>query len=156
MAVADYDNDGRQDLYVTGYPGSALFHNNGDGTFKNVTASAGVGNAGRWGASAAWIDYDRDGRLDLFVCNYARFSFQDRRRCPYAGRNTYCAQTTYEGDRPALFHNNGDGTFADVTDAAGPGRLVGRALGGSPSTSMTTGGPIWWLRGMHLPTCSYF
>ena len=74
VAAADYDNDGFQDLYVTGYLASALFHNNGDGTFRNVTQASGVENAGKWAASAAWFDYDRDGYLDLFVCNYAELS----------------------------------------------------------------------------------
>jgi len=129
VAVADYDNDGHPDLFVSGYPSSALLHNNGDGTFTDVTTRAGVANAGHWGASAAWIDYDRDGRLDLFVCNYAKFSFERGPRCEYAGEPTYCAQTAYEGEAPALYHNNGDGTFTDVTARAGLAQLTGRALG---------------------------
>ena len=73
VAAGDFDNDGFPDLYVTGFPSSALFHNNGDGTFTDVTDLAGVKNAGRWAASAAWFDFDRDGYLDLVVTNYARF-----------------------------------------------------------------------------------
>ena len=129
VAAADYDNDGFPDLYITGYPSSALYHNNGDGTFTNVTEKAGVSNAGKWGASAAWFDYDRDGRLDLFVANYAKFSYDGPQHCSYQGQPTYCAQTAYEGDAPRLYHNNGDGTFTDVTVQAGLSKLIGRALG---------------------------
>jgi hypothetical protein len=129
IAAADFDNDGYPDLYLTGYPASALFHNNRDGTFTDITEKAGVKNAGKWAASAAWIDYDRDGRLDLFVCNYVKFSYEETHRCEYQGARTYCAQTAYQGDRPTLYHNNGDGTFTDVTEKAGLTKLVGRALG---------------------------
>ena len=129
VAAADFDNDGYPDLYVTGYPGCALFHNNRDGTFTDVTEKAGLKNSGKWAASAAWLDYDRDGRLDLFVCNYAKFSYDDVHRCEYKGARTYCEQVDYQGDRPALYHNNGDGTFTDVTAKAGLAKLVGRALG---------------------------
>lgn len=129
VAAADYDNDGFEDLYITGYPSSALFHNNGDGTFTNVTAKAGVGNAGKFAASAAWLDYDRDGRLDLFVANYVKFSFEGPQHCSYEGQPTYCAQTAYDGDISRLYHNNGDGTFTDVTAQAGLANLSGRALG---------------------------
>ena len=129
VAAADFDNDGYPDLFVTGYPACALFHNNRDGTFTDVTERAGVKNSGKWAASAAWIDYDRDGHLDLFVCNYAKFSYNDVHRCEYNGTRTYCAQTAYEGDRPTLYHNNGDGTFTDVTAQAGLSKMVGRALG---------------------------
>jgi enediyne biosynthesis protein E4 len=129
VAAADFDNDGYPDLFVTGYPACALFHNNRDGTFTDVTERAGVKNSEKWAASAAWIDYDRDGHLDLFVCNYAKFSYNDVHRCEYNGARTYCAQTTYEGDRPTLYHNNGDGTFTDVTAQAGLSKMVGRALG---------------------------
>ncbi len=129
VAVADYDNDGFPDLYITGYPRSALYHNNGDGTFADVTEKAGVSNAGRWGAGAAWFDYDGDGHLDLFVANYAKFSFDGPQHCSYQGQPSYCAQTAYEGEAPRLYHNNGDGTFTDVTAHAGLSKLVGRALG---------------------------
>ena len=129
VAVADYDNDGFQDLFVSGYPRSALFHNNGDGTFSDVTEKAGVLNLGKWGASAAWFDYDRDGFLDLFICNYVKFSFSDAKQCEMAGRRGYCEQLAYEGDSPTLYHNNRDGTFSDVTARAGLQAMAGRALG---------------------------
>jgi hypothetical protein len=129
VAVGDFDNDGFPDLFITGYPSSALLRNNGNGTFTDVTDKAGVGNQGKWAAGAAWLDYDRDGLLDLFVCNYVKFSFTDRKRCEYAGKSTYCAQTAYQGEAPTLYHNNGDGTFTDVTAKAGLRNLEGRALG---------------------------
>ncbi len=140
IAAADFDNDGYPDLFITGYPACALFHNNRDGTFTDITDAAGVRNSGKWAAGAAWIDYDRDGRLDLFVCNYAKFSYTDAHRCEYSGVRTYCAQTAYEGDRPTLYHNNGDGTFTDVTAQAGLAKLVGRAL---DAVSIDVNGDGW-------------
>ncbi len=140
VSVADYDNDGFPDLYITGYPRSALFHNNGDGTFTDVTDTAGVSNNGKWAAGAAWIDFDRDGKLDLFVSNYAKLSDGKSPHCEYKGEPTYCAQTAYEGDTPTLYRNNGDGTFRDVTEAAGLARLSGRALG---ALSIDVNGDGW-------------
>ncbi len=129
VAAADYDNDGFPDLFVTGYPSSALFRNNGNGTFTDVTEKSGVKNAGRWAASAAWFDYDRDGFLDLAVCNYARFSFDDPQKCEYNGIRTYCEQKAYEGMPLTLYHNNRNGTFTDVSTQSGLAQFVGRALG---------------------------
>jgi hypothetical protein len=128
-AAADFDNDGFTDVYITSYPAGALFHNNGDGTFTDVTSRSGTSNQGEWGASAAWFDYDNDGRLDLFIANYAEFSFQDPRRCEFEGKPAYCAQTLYRGRPSRLYHNNGDGTFTDVSVASGIAALPGRALG---------------------------
>jgi hypothetical protein len=125
-AAADYDNDGHTDLYISGFPSGALFHNNGNGTFTNVTVASGTANAGEWGASAAWFDFDNDGRLDLFIANYAEFSFDDPRRCEFEGRPVYCAQTNYPGRPPRLYRNRGDGRFDEV--ALGP-EFSGRALG---------------------------
>jgi enediyne biosynthesis protein E4 len=129
VAVADFDNDGFSDLYVTGFPSSALFHNNRDGTFTDVTEQAGVKNAGRWAASAAWLDVDRDGLLDLLVTNYAEFSFADQKSCEINGTRAYCAQTSYIGMPLTLFHNQGNGHFTDVSARSGLAKLVGRALG---------------------------
>jgi hypothetical protein len=129
VAVGDYDNDGHSDLFITGFPSSALFHNNGNGTFTEVTEKAGVKNAGRWAASAAWFDYDRDGYLDLIVTNYVRFSFDDPKKCEVNGMRTYCEQTAYQGMPLTLYHNNRDGTFTDVSAQSGLGKLVGRGLG---------------------------
>jgi hypothetical protein len=129
VAVGDFDNDGFPDLYVTGFPSSALFHNNRNGTFTDITDRAGVKNAGRWAASAAWFDFDRDGYLDLVVTNYARFSFDDVKKCELNGMRTYCEQKVYAGMPLTLYHNNGDGTFTDVSEKSGIAKLIGRALG---------------------------
>ena len=129
VAVADFDNDGFADLYITGYPRNVLLRNNGQARFSDVTDQAGVGNLGEWSASAAWFDYNRDGHLDLFVTNYATLSTHDPPRCEYAGEAVYCAQTAYQGRPPTLYRGNGDGTFADVTERAGLRQLAGRALG---------------------------
>ena len=128
-AAADYDNDGDQDLYVTGFPSSALFRNNGDGTFENATDGAGVENPERWGASAAWIDYDRDGLLDLFVCNYAELSFANPITCDHKGIPAYCDQKSYTPSRSRLFRNRGDGAFEDVSKASGIDGHRSRAFG---------------------------
>jgi enediyne biosynthesis protein E4 len=128
-ASADYDNDGFPDVYISGYPSGALFHNNGDGTFTDVTARAGVANTGEWGTSAAWFDADNDGKLDLFVANYARFSFAEKKSCEFEGKPVYCAQTAYAGRPSRLYRNQGDGSFADISAASGVASLSGRALG---------------------------
>jgi hypothetical protein len=129
VAVGDYDNDGFQDLYVTNFGHNILYHNNGDGTFTDVTAQAGVDDP-RWSASAAWVDYDRDGRLDLFVANYLDFNVKGNKRC-YAstGERDYCTPKMYQPVPARLFRNRGDGTFEDVTEAAGIGAAVGPGLG---------------------------
>src|SRR6266567_4194049 len=129
VAAADYDNDGYPDLYVTGTPRAALFHNNGDGTFTDVTEKAGVKNEGRWSASAVWFDYDRDGYLDLLVCNYTQLSFDNPKVCEFNGIRTYCDQKVYAGMPLTLYHNNGNGTFTDVSHISGLDKFVGRALG---------------------------
>jgi hypothetical protein len=129
VAVGDYDNDGFQDLYVTNFGHNILYHNNGDRTFTDVTAQAGVDDP-RWSASAAWVDYDRDGRLDLFVANYLDFNVKGNKRC-YAstGERDYCTPKMYQSVPARLFRNRGDGTFEDVTEAAGIGAAVGPGLG---------------------------
>ena len=130
VSIADYDNDGKPDLFVTGYPSCTLFHNNGNGTFTDVSREAGILNAGRWAAGAAWIDYDRDGFLDLVVCNYVRFSFAGPQpTCQYDGVRTYCEQRGYEGMPLTLYHNNRNGTFTDVSHESGLDQMIGRALG---------------------------
>jgi enediyne biosynthesis protein E4 len=130
IAVADYDNDGHQDIFVTGYPRCILYRNNGNGSYSDVTQEAGVMNAGRWSAGAAWIDYDRDGFLDLLVCNYVQFSFDGPQpECEYGGVRTYCEQRGYAGMPLSLYRNNRNGTFTDVSAESGLGKLLGRALG---------------------------
>lgn len=129
VAVGDYDNDGFQDLYVTNFGHNVLYHNNGDGTFTDVTAQAGVDDP-RWSTSAAWVDYDRDGRLDLFVANYLDFTVKGNKHC-YAstGERDYCTPKMYQPVPARLFRNRGDGTFEDVTEAAGIGAAIGPGLG---------------------------
>lgn len=130
VSIADVDNDGHQDIFVTGFPNCILYHNNGDGTFTDVTADARLQNAGRWAAGAAWFDYDRDGFLDLVVCNYVQFSFAGEiPKCEYGGVRTYCEQRVYTGMPLTLYHNNRDGTFTDVSKLSGLDQYVGRALG---------------------------
>ena len=131
IAVGDYDNDGLPDLYVTGYGRSILYHNNGDGTFTDVTARAGVANVGKWGSSAAWFDYDNDGKLDLVVSNYVDWSPDHNLWCGdhKPGYRGYCHPDAYEGEKPTLYHNNGDGTFADVSESSGIGAHPGNGLG---------------------------
>jgi enediyne biosynthesis protein E4 len=122
VAVGDYDNDGHDDLYITYLDGGVLYHNNGDGTFTDVTAKAGVGNQGHWGTSAAFGDYDNDGYLDLYVANYVDLDlnhlpeFGQGRFCQYRGIPVSCGPRGLKGGRDRLYHNNGDGTFTDVTE----------------------------------------
>ncbi|HEV2351582.1 MAG TPA: CRTAC1 family protein [Terriglobia bacterium] len=131
VAVGDYDNDGYPDLYVLGYDRCILYRNNGDGTFANVTAHAGVDNQGKWGSSAAWFDYDNDGRLDLVIANYVDWSPDNNRWCgPHQeGYRGYCHPDVYHGQTPTLYHNNGDGTFTDVSKSSGVGLKPGNGLG---------------------------
>src|SRR2546426_503801 len=108
VAVGDFDNDGYPDLYVTGYGRSILYHNNGNGTFTDVTEKAGVANLRQWGASAGWFDYDKDGWLDLAVCNYIEWSPKNNIWCGEhrPGYRAYCHPDNYKGQRIKLFHNN--------------------------------------------------
>jgi enediyne biosynthesis protein E4 len=130
VAVGDYDGDGFPDLYVTQYGRSILYHNNGDGTFTDVTEKAGVAAPG-WGTSAVWFDYDNDGRLDLFVCRFVDFNRGNNRFCgnPETGERYYCIPTIYDPMPSWLFHNNGDGTFTDVSRESGIAALPGKAWG---------------------------
>ena len=130
VAVGDYDGDGFPDLYVTQYGRSILYHNNGDGTFKDVTEKAGVAAPG-WSSSAVWFDYDNDGRLDLFVCQFVEFSKAKSKDC-HAGEDAkrgYCIPHLYKPAASWLFHNNGDGTFTDVSKKSGIGKYLGKAWG---------------------------
>jgi len=131
VTVGDYDNNGFPDLYVMGYGRAILYHNNGNGTFTNVTFKAGVGMEGEWPTSAAWIDYDRDGRLDLVVDNYIQWSPQNNLWCgeKRAGYRAYCHPDNYRGRKLKLFHNNGDGTFADVSVKSGIGVPEAKGMG---------------------------
>ena len=131
VAVGDYDNDGYPDLFVCGYGRCILYRNNRDGTFTDVTKKAGVANEGRWASSAAWFDYDNDGRLDLLVTNYVDWSPENNFYCgdQGPGMRSYCHPDDFHGQPPTLFHNNGDGTFTDVSRASGVGLKPGNGLG---------------------------
>ncbi len=132
VAVGDYDNDGFPDLLVLGYGRCILYHNNnGNGTFTDVTVRAGVENSGRWASSAAWFDYDNDGHLDLVIANYVDWSPDRNFWCGDhgLGMRSYCHPDDYNGEPPTLFHNNGDGTFTDVSQKSGVGLRPGNGLG---------------------------
>jgi hypothetical protein len=130
VTVGDYDNDGFLDIYVTGYGGNQLFRNNGDGTFTDVTAKAGVGGGG-WSSSAAWVDYDRDGYLDLFVARYVDYDIKNAPYCGYRkpGYRMYCDPQQFDGTPALLYHNNRDGTFTEVGRKAGVANPAGKGLG---------------------------
>src|SRR6267154_1152452 len=128
VAVGDYDGDGFPDLYVTQYGKCILYHNNGDGTFSDVTERAGVAAAG-WASSAVWFDYDNDGRLDLFVCNFVDFNKAKNLNCVAYNKPGYCVPTLYKPAASWLYHNNGDGTFTDVSQASGIAKHLGKAWG---------------------------
>jgi enediyne biosynthesis protein E4 len=132
-AAADYDNDGWTDLYVTGVNRNILYHNNRDGTFTDVTQKAGVtgisGGKKLWSVSAAWVDYDNDGLLDLFVTNYLDWTPENSRVCGAPGKRLSCLPSLYKGEPNILYHNNGDGTFTDVSDATGITKCIGKGMG---------------------------
>ncbi len=143
VAPGDYDNDGRVDLYVSGVGGGRLFHNEGGGKFRDVTAEAGVGGAPEdWGTSCVFFDYDNDGKLDLFVCNYVKWSreidFEIGFKLTGVGR-AYGPPMNFEGTFSRLYHNEGGGKFRDVSATAGiqiknpaTGKPAGKALGVAP------------------------
>jgi hypothetical protein len=128
VAVGDYNGDGYPDIYVTQVGRNILYRNNGDGTFTDVTEKAGVAAAG-WSTSAVWFDYDNDGRLDLFVCQFAEFDLLRGCGKDAAGMRHYCIPTTFNAEPSWLFHNNGDGTFTDVSKVAGIAGHLGKAWG---------------------------
>ncbi len=126
VCVGDYNNDGFEDLFCTAFDQNRLYRNNGDGTFTDVTRSAGLWNPQpRWGAGASFVDYDRDGHLDLFVSNYIRFSFEhapvpgENTNCNWKGIPVVCGPRGLPPGRHSLYRNNGDGTFTDVSEHAG-------------------------------------
>jgi hypothetical protein len=128
-AIADYDNDGNVDIYITNLGANRLFRNSGGGKFVDVTAKAGVGDPG-FSTSAAWFDYDKDGRLDLFVCNYVEWSMDKDLYCTLDGKNkSYCTPESYKGQSPTLYHNRGDGTFENITERAGLDDPTSKSLG---------------------------
>jgi enediyne biosynthesis protein E4 len=130
VASGDYDNDGYTDLLVTNLGGNTLYHNNGDGTFTDVTRQAGVGGSG-WCTGAAFVDYDRDGRLDIIVSRYVEWDFAANVFCGEhrPGYRAYCHPDQFKAISCLVFHNNGDGTFSDVSKACGITSSPGKALG---------------------------
>jgi enediyne biosynthesis protein E4 len=125
ITTGDFDNDGNEDLYVTNYNSAILYHNNGNGTFTDITAKAGVTNP-NFGTGAAFLDYDRDGRLDLFVGNYLKYDPANRQ---YYSAQQYPGPLEYAPETNRLFHNNGNGTFTDVSGDSGISAQPGRAMG---------------------------
>lgn len=129
VSVADYDNDGMPDLYLTALEGDHLFHNEGHGHFRDVTATSGIRNAD-FGTSAAWFDYDRDGKADLLVANYVQWSPQEDKRCSMDGKTkSYCTPEAYNGKSLKLYHNLGGGKFEDMTKKAGLADPTSKSLG---------------------------
>ncbi|MGB6685776.1 MAG: CRTAC1 family protein [Candidatus Acidiferrum sp.] len=130
VAVGDYDNDGYDDLFVTAYGQNHLFHNNGNGTFTDVTQKAGLGGIKEFGTGAAWVDYDKDGKLDLVVANYVQWTPETDLYCTLDGKSkSYCTPESYKGTSVRLWHNRGDGTFEDTTKQAGLDDPTSKTLG---------------------------
>lgn len=130
VAAGDYDNDGRQDLFITSYGRCMLYHNNGNGSFTDVTDKAGVAAPG-WTTSAVWFDYDNDSLLDLFVCSFVEYGLQKHVFCGdnKLGRHYYCIPRVFKPTPSLLFHNNGNGTFTEVGKGTDIARALGKALG---------------------------
>lgn len=130
IAIGDYDNDGRDDIFVTALGQSHLFHNNSNGTFTDVTKAAGLWGPNEFSTSAAWVDYDRDGKLDLVVANYVQWSPQGDIYCTLDGANkSYCTPESYKGSSARLWHNLGGGKFEDATAKAGFFDNTSKSLG---------------------------
>lgn len=129
VVVGDYDNDGLPDILITAYGQPVLYHNNGDGTFTDVTAAAKLNTPG-WTTSGVWFDYDGDGRLDLFLCSFVEYQ-RDSIVCGdnKLGRNYYCIPRVFKPTANLLYHNNGDGTFSDVSKESGIAKALGKGLG---------------------------
>jgi hypothetical protein len=129
VAVADYDNDGKDDVYITALEGDRLFHNEGGGKFKDVTKASGIANA-NFSTSAAWLDYDKDGKVDLFVANYVQWTAKGDLWCSLDGSTkSYCTPESYKGTQSKLYHNLGGGRFEDASQKAGVGDPHSKSLG---------------------------
>jgi len=130
VAVGDFDNDGFDDLFLTAYGQSRLFHNNGNGTFTDVTQKAGLSGSQEFSTSAAWVDYDKDGKLDLVVGNYVQWSAEKDLYCTLDGKSkSYCTPESYKGTSVHLWHNLGNRTFEDVTQKAGLADPTSKTMG---------------------------
>jgi hypothetical protein len=130
VAVGDYDNDGYPDMFVTAYGNCILYKNNHDGTFTDVTAKAGLTTPG-WTTSAVWFDYDNDGKLDLFICSFVDYGGAHKFECGdnKLGRHYYCIPRIFKGTASFLYHNNGDGTFTEVSKGTDIAKSLGKGLG---------------------------
>ncbi len=129
VTIGDYDNDGRDDVFITAYGGDHLFHNEGGGRFRDVTSQSGIRNT-NFSSGAAWFDYDRDGKLDLFIANYVQWTPQTDLWCSLDGSTkSYCTPESYKGTSAKLFHNLGNGKFEDVTEKAGLADPTSKSLG---------------------------
>ena len=151
VTAGDFDNDGNEDLYVTNYNSAILYRNNGNGTFTDVTEKAGVQNP-HFGTGAAFVDYDRDGRLDLFVGNYLKFDPNYRQ---YYTAQHYPGPLGYAPETNRLFHNNGDGTFTDVSQASGIASQPGRAMGMTVGDYDNDGWPDIYVANDTMPSFLY-
>ncbi|MGH9747987.1 MAG: CRTAC1 family protein [Candidatus Acidiferrales bacterium] len=130
VAIGDYDNDGFDDIFITALGQSRLFHNNGNGTFTDVTQKSGLSGPHEFSTGAAWVDYDRDGHLDLVVANYVQWSPETDIYCALDGKTkSYCTPESYKGTSVRLWHNRGDGTFEDATQKAGLADPTSKSLG---------------------------
>jgi hypothetical protein len=130
VAVGDYDNDGHDDIFVSALGQSHLFHNNGNGTFTDVTRAAGLWGPNEFSTSGAWVDYDRDGKLDLVVANYVQWSIESDLRCTLDGTHkSYCTPESYKGTSARMWHNLGNGKFEDATRKAGLYDPTSKSLG---------------------------
>ncbi len=130
IAIGDYDNDGWPDIFVTSYGRCILYKNNRNGTFTDVTEKAGLATPG-WTTSAVWFDFDNDGRLDLFICSFVDYGAKQKLACGdnQLGNHYYCIPRVFRGTSSFLYHNNGDGTFSEVSKGTDIGRATGKALG---------------------------
>jgi enediyne biosynthesis protein E4 len=130
-AIGDFDNDGYPDIFITAYGRPILYRNNGNGTFADVTEKSGLHKAPNWTTSAVWFDYDNDGKLDLFLCSFVEFSLKNNVFCGdnKLGKRFYCIPRVFRPTPSAIFHNNGDGTFTDLTTGTDIARAMGKALG---------------------------
>jgi len=156
VAIGDYDNDGFSDIFVAGLHGNILYHNNGNGTFTDVTSPAGLDRLDSvyghlWAMCAAWLDYDRDGWLDLFVSNYCVWNPDKEPACALNGQRDYCHPRNYAPLPNSLFHNNHDGTFTDVSALAGIRNSLGKGMGVSVADFDDDGWPDIFVANDTLP-----
>src|SRR6266853_1267117 len=156
VATGDYDNDGLEDIFVAGVGRNTLYHNNGDGTFTDVTERAGLARPdpqyGRlWAVGAAWVDYDRDGLLDLLVVNYVQWDPKTEPVCEKDGLPDFCYPRAYAGVPNSLFHNNGDGTFTDVSAASGIRQSIGKGMAVTAADFNADGWPDLFISNDTLP-----